>query len=191
MKKFVLGLTCMIFSFHASPAFTETYAELIEKAVKTFSQTRSMTATFTQTLKSKGFGETQRHSGKMAMKKPNRMRWEYEKPAGRLIVADGEKLWATHAAIVRPGAGSAWLKLIVHQGRYHEIRRMCDVIGHPVLQLQRIRVGPIVLGRLPKGCWRRLSPAELADIRRAVGRRAARRPKSEGLRPPREDWRAG
>lgn len=105
------------------------------------------------------------------------------------VVSEGEKLWATHAEIVRPGTGSAWLKLVVHQGRYHEIRRMCDVIGHPVLRLQRVRVGPIVLGKLPKGCWRRLSPAELADIRRAcqyaarrqaAGRRTARRPESEG-----------
>lgn len=91
------------------------------------------------------------------------------------VVSDGEKLRATHAEIVRPGIGSAWLKLIVHQGRYHEIRRMCDVIGHPVLRLQRVRVGPIVLGRLPKGCWRRLTPVELAGIRRAVGDGAMRR----------------
>jgi 23S rRNA pseudouridine2605 synthase len=83
------------------------------------------------------------------------------------VVSNGERLWATHAEIVRPGIGSAWLKLIVHQGRYHEIRRLCDAIGHPVLRLQRVRLGPIVLGKLPKGRWRRLTPAELTGIRRA------------------------
>ena len=87
------------------------------------------------------------------------------------VVSKGERLWATQAEIVSRGIDFAWLKLIVHQGRYHEIRRLCDVIGHPVLRLQRVRLGPIVLGRLPKGRWRRLSPVELASIRRAVGRR--------------------
>ncbi len=84
------------------------------------------------------------------------------------VVSEGERLWATHAEIVKPGIGSAWLKLIVHQGRYHEIRRMCDAIGHPVLRLQRVRLGPLVLGKLPKGSWRRLTPVELNGIRRAV-----------------------
>lgn len=84
------------------------------------------------------------------------------------VISEGERLWATHAEIVKPGIGSAWLKLIVHQGRYHEIRRMCDAIGHPVLRLQRVRLGPLVLGKLPKGSWRRLTPVELNGIRRAV-----------------------
>jgi 23S rRNA pseudouridine2605 synthase len=97
------------------------------------------------------------------------------------VVSEGERLWATHAEIVKPGIGSAWLKLIVHQGRYHEIRRMCDAIGHPVLRLQRVRLGPLVLGKLPKGGWRRLTPVELSDIRRAV-----RGDKGLGARTPAE-----
>jgi len=84
------------------------------------------------------------------------------------VVSDGERLRATQAEMVRGGLGSAWLKLVVHQGRYHEIRRLCDAIGHPVLRLQRVRLGPLVLGRLPKGSWRRLTAVELAGIRRAV-----------------------
>ena len=84
------------------------------------------------------------------------------------VISDGERLRATQAEMVRSGLGSAWLKLIVHQGRYHEIRRLCDAIGHPVLRLQRVRVGPLVLGKLPKGSWRRLTPVELTGIRRAV-----------------------
>lgn len=86
------------------------------------------------------------------------------------VISDGERLWATEAEMVRSGAGSAWLKLVVHQGRYHEIRRLCDGIGHPVVRLRRVRIGPLVLGKLAKGCWRRLTPVELAGIRRAVRR---------------------
>lgn len=89
------------------------------------------------------------------------------------VISDGERLRATQAAMVRSTLGSAWLKLIVHQGRYHEIRRMCDVIGHPVLELRRVRLGPLVLGKLPKGTWRHLTPVELTGIRRAVRRHTA------------------
>ena len=95
------------------------------------------------------------------------------------VVSMGQKLRADKAEIIRSGEGSAWLTLVVHEGRYHEIRRLCDAIGHPALRLQRVRLGPIVLGKLPKGHWRQLSPGELAGIRRAVGQRHACRPNSE------------
>lgn len=85
------------------------------------------------------------------------------------VVSEGDRLRAVGAALLTPGAGSAWLKLVVHEGRYHEIRRMCDAIGHPVLQLRRVRLGPIILGTLRKGTWRRLSPREVAGLRRLAG----------------------
>lgn len=88
------------------------------------------------------------------------------------VVSGGDRLKAVDAAVLTPGAGSAWLKLVVREGRYHEIRRMCDEIGHPVLRLRRVRLGPIVLGSLAKGSWRPLSPGELASLRRLA------RPKS-------------
>lgn len=94
------------------------------------------------------------------------------------VMSKGERLRATRAKIVSRGVGSAWLKLVVQEGRYHEIRRLCDAIGYPVLRLQRVRLGPIVLGGLPKGRWRRLSPVELASIRRAVERSDTRRDQS-------------
>lgn len=107
------------------------------------------------------------------------------------IVSDGERLWATQAEIVSHAVGFAWLKLVVQQGRYHEIRRLCDAIGHSVLRLQRVRLGPIVLGSLPKGCWRRLSSRELVNIRRAVRRRTTYGSGTGGGARPREDWRTG
>ena len=84
------------------------------------------------------------------------------------VVSKGERLRADKAVLVRPGTGSAWVKLVIHEGRYHEIRRMCDAIGHPVLKLKRVRLGPIALGKLPKGAWRRLLLGELASLRRSV-----------------------
>ena len=47
---------------------------------------------------------------------------------------------------------------------------MCDAVGHPVSALERIRFGPLVLGRLAPGTSRRLSADEIASLQ-AAGRR--------------------
>lgn len=52
-----------------------------------------MTARFTQRIESKGFGEVEKLHGTMSMKKPFMMRWNYEKPKGRTMVSDGDKIW--------------------------------------------------------------------------------------------------
>lgn len=67
--------------------------EIIDKVEKAFGQMSAMTASFTQTVESKGFGETIKNHGKMAMLKPLKMRWEYDEPKGRLVVIDGERFW--------------------------------------------------------------------------------------------------
>lgn len=67
--------------------------ELINKVQSSFDQTRAMTATFTQETMNKGFGKTMVSYGVMAIVKPLKMRWDYKKPAGLVLVADGENLW--------------------------------------------------------------------------------------------------
>jgi pseudouridine synthase len=84
----------------------------------------------------------------------------------------GERLRAEDARLSTSGAGSSWLKLTVREGRYHAVRRMCDSIGHPVVKLKRVRFGPVALGKLPKGAWRRLSAREVASLRRAAERKS-------------------
>lgn len=49
------------------------------------------------------------------------------------------------------------LRIVLTEGRKHHIRRVCrELLGYHVVQLQRIRIGPILLGDLPQGCWRPL-----------------------------------
>jgi 16S rRNA U516 pseudouridylate synthase RsuA-like enzyme len=38
---------------------------------------------------------------------------------------------------------------------------MCEAVGHPVRHLERVRFGPLELGDLPRGRWRKLTPAEV------------------------------
>lgn len=53
------------------------------------------------------------------------------------------------------------IEITIHEGRKRQIKRMCEAIGHSVKRLERIRFGPLELGQLPRGRWRRLSDAEV------------------------------
>jgi 23S rRNA pseudouridine2605 synthase len=67
-------------------------------------------------------------------------------------------------------AGEAvWLRFVLHEGRKRQIRETCARAGLTVERLVRVRMGPLLLGRLPPGRSRRLSPAEVAALRRACG----------------------
>jgi len=52
------------------------------------------------------------------------------------------------------------LRIVLREGRKRQIRRMCELVGLRVLDLQRVRIGRIVLGALPPGQWRYLGEFE-------------------------------
>jgi 23S rRNA pseudouridine2605 synthase len=57
------------------------------------------------------------------------------------------------------------VELTIHEGRNRQVRRMCDAVGHPVLELQRVAFGPLLLGGLTAGGHRRLDAAEVERLR--------------------------
>lgn len=76
------------------------------------------------------------------------------------VVSEGERLWAVEAAPLSRTRENAWISMTIQQGRTRQVRRMCEAVGHPVLKLTRVRLGPLELGDLPRGQWRPLTPAE-------------------------------
>jgi pseudouridine synthase len=60
--------------------------------------------------------------------------------------------------------GNAIIRVTIREGRKRQVKRMLRAIGHPVLDLQRIAFGPLTLGDLPCGQWRRLFQAELVEL---------------------------
>jgi len=64
---------------------------------------------------------------------------------------------------------TAQIEITLHEGRKHIVRRMMDEVGHPVSRLIRTAVGPIRLGDMRPGGFRRLSNAEIAALFKAVG----------------------
>jgi 23S rRNA pseudouridine2605 synthase len=57
------------------------------------------------------------------------------------------------------------IDLTIHEGRNRIIRRACAAVGLRLDSLHRIRVGPVALGDLPEGQYRRLTPQELEPLR--------------------------
>jgi len=66
--------------------------------------------------------------------------------------------------ILRRGARSTWVSLTFAEGRYREVKRFCEALGHSVLQLRRVRFGPLRLGDLRVGGCRPLTAGELARL---------------------------
>ena len=71
------------------------------------------------------------------------------------------------ARVRRLGRGR--LELTIHEGRTHQVKRMCEAIGHPVRRLHRSRYAGIGVQGLAPGAWRALSREEVAALRRLVG----------------------
>ncbi|MCS7021421.1 MAG: rRNA pseudouridine synthase [Gemmataceae bacterium] len=63
---------------------------------------------------------------------------------------------------------STWLRVVLCEGKNREIRRMLARLGHKVMRLKRIAIGPVRLGRLRRGKSRPLSQKELEALRRWV-----------------------
>ena len=65
--------------------------------------------------------------------------------------------------------GRGRLELTIHEGRKHQVKRMCEAVGHPVRRLHRSRYAGLGLEGLAAGEWRALSPKEVAGLRALVG----------------------
>ena len=80
------------------------------------------------------------------------------------IDAEGERLRARSATLLRSGAKNAWLEVVLDEGRNRQIRRLLAAFDTGVLRLVRVAIGNLKLGDLPKSAWRPLTPAEVAAL---------------------------
>ncbi|HEY7501167.1 MAG TPA: pseudouridine synthase [Vicinamibacterales bacterium] len=91
----------------------------------------------------------------------------------RGVVIDGRKTAPAEVRVRRtidaPSGPQAFLSIVIHEGRNRQIRKMCDAIGHPVVSLRRVRIGPIADDRLKPGQFRELTAREVASLKRGSG----------------------
>jgi 23S rRNA pseudouridine2457 synthase len=74
----------------------------------------------------------------------------------------------------RTNVPTAWLRLVLTEGRKRQVRRMTAAVGHPTLRLMRVGIGPLSLGDLKPGAWRDLTAEELGDLRDMLRHQARR-----------------
>ncbi len=67
------------------------------------------------------------------------------------------------------------IEITIHEGRKRQVKRMCEAVGHPVKRLERVAFGPLALGELPRGRWRKLSAGEVQALMTATSEGSARR----------------
>jgi 23S rRNA pseudouridine2605 synthase len=68
------------------------------------------------------------------------------------------------------GAGEQTIvEISIHEGRQRQVRKMFEAVGHPVVRLKRVRIGPLTDPEMPPGHWRELTPQEVAKLQRTSG----------------------
>jgi 23S rRNA pseudouridine2605 synthase len=67
------------------------------------------------------------------------------------------------------GRERAQLRIVIHEGRNRQVRRMLKAVGHTVVALRRTAFGPLRVNRMRTGEWRVLTDAEVKALRRAAG----------------------
>jgi len=95
----------------------------------------------------------------------------------RGLRVDGERLAVDKVRVIE-AANNAWLELVLHEGKHHEVRRLLEAVGHPVSKLKRVALGPVTTDGLEPGQFRHLTEREIKAL--LAGEGARRRP-----RPPR------
>ena len=99
--------------------------------------------------------------------------------AGKPTPADLQKLldgvWLSEGKVranevrrLKPQGNSTWLRVVLTEGKNREIRRMLSQLGHKVMKLRRVAIGPVKLDKLPKGKARRVSVDEMVELRQWV-----------------------
>jgi 16S rRNA pseudouridine516 synthase len=83
-----------------------------------------------------------------------------QRVAAGIALEDGTMCMPAELVITAPNAGT----MTVHQGMYHQVKRMIVALGGVVTTLHRTQYGPLSLGELAVGATRALTPEELASI---------------------------
>ena len=73
------------------------------------------------------------------------------------------------ARLLATAASTSVLELTLHEGRKHQVKRMCEAVGHPVSRLHRSRYAGIDVGDIAPGAWRELTDDEISSLRRLAG----------------------
>jgi len=97
----------------------------------------------------------------------------------RKALADGVELEDGPTApakvrVLQESGGRSLVEITIHEGRNRQVRRMFDLVGNPVIDLARVKYGPLSLGELAPGATRALTDPEIRRLKKAAGMAPAR-----------------
>ena len=82
----------------------------------------------------------------------------------RGLSLDGTRTRSAEVRVLQRRSERTLLEVVLLEGRNRQIRRVADLLGHPVLDLQRVAISGLRLGPLPEGRWRHLSRGEWQSL---------------------------
>lgn len=82
----------------------------------------------------------------------------------RGIVIDGTPASPARLSVLDEMKDRSLVEIEIHEGRNRQVRKMCELIGHPVISLKRTTIAGLSLGSLPEGQWRHLIQSEVNDL---------------------------
>jgi len=85
------------------------------------------------------------------------------------MVVRGERFEPADVEVLDAADGDTRLSMVLREGRKREVRRLWQALGHPVLDLQRVRIDGLQLGDLAEGGVRPLRSDEVARLKTAAG----------------------
>lgn len=100
----------------------------------------------------------------------------------RGVLLDDKPTAPAQIEILSKDRHGAYLRVTMREGRKRQIRRVAALLGHPVRELTRVRLGPLKLDALEVGQWRYLTPKEVRELQSVKER--ARRARSQRRKRP-------
>jgi pseudouridine synthase len=86
-----------------------------------------------------------------------------------MSIGSGERIGAVTCTVTRRQKTTTWIRVVLHEGKKNEIKRIFFKIGHPVRKIRRVGFGPLTLGTLPAGTWRPLTNREREKLLTLAG----------------------
>ena len=84
------------------------------------------------------------------------------------VMLDGRRTLPARVSFIKKSARNSWLRMTIFEGKNRQIKRMFDKFGFTVLKLRRVSLGPLSLGQLPRGAWRKLQPEEVRKLKEYI-----------------------
>ena len=92
-KTFLTSIFTICFAFFSAVSHGESASEIASAVQKKYNSIKTLQADFIQTALSMGSGKGRVSSGVVTIKKPGKMKWEFKKPEGDIVVSNGKVMW--------------------------------------------------------------------------------------------------